>query len=255
MKDALYAVIRYNPDPARNELLNLGVVIWNEETYRLRIDDEAIDRVIRENPYLAKDALRSVQSLLYQQLASKSPDDLITAQQGFPVHITEPRYVALLSDGPDEMDTRLDDLLRRIVHPRRRGGGGGVKIIDVFERRFRPFLRQHKMMRDYQFFDSLSGTRRTVDFFANSGANIVVDTLQMDLKSADGILKNADAQALKAHDVLSRNSVEYLVCPTYSSDPKLASVTHTALLVLSKYGAHVLDVEAAAKHVEEAIAR
>ncbi len=124
MRDAQYSIIRYNPDPARSELLNVGVVIWDESTYRLRLDDDAINRVIRENPFLAKDALRSVQSLLCRELETKTPDNLIAGYDGFPVHITEPRFVALLGDGLDEMDARLDDLLRRIVHPRRRSGGG-----------------------------------------------------------------------------------------------------------------------------------
>ncbi len=111
------------------------------------------------------------------------------------------------------------------------------------------------MVRDFRFYQSKSGAERTVDFYANSGADVVVDTVQLDLKSADGILKNADAQALKADDVLHSNQVEYLVCPAVSSDPKLGLATHTALQVLRRYGANVVDVESALRRVEEKMAR
>lgn len=73
MTPALYAVIRYIPDPARNEALNVGIVAWSEASCRLRIDDEAVARVVRENPHLEREALLYLEASLRDQLSTDDP--------------------------------------------------------------------------------------------------------------------------------------------------------------------------------------
>jgi membrane protease YdiL (CAAX protease family) len=52
MREGHYVVIRVVPDLARNEALNVGIILWDPTGFRLGFDGEAISRVIRENPQL-----------------------------------------------------------------------------------------------------------------------------------------------------------------------------------------------------------
>lgn len=48
MTDAQYSVIRYIPDPGRGERLNIGILLWEDQSgeYRLELDEKAVEREI-----------------------------------------------------------------------------------------------------------------------------------------------------------------------------------------------------------------
>lgn len=252
MRPAEYVVIRYVPDPGRNEALNIGVIVWDSQEFRLSIDDDAVERVVRESPWLEKDALLYLEPALRQQIAPHADyypgavPAFLRAQPGFPVWMTEPRYTTVSNEG-DGIDETLARLIARVVRPRRHRVIRQVNLSDLLERQLRPLLVQHRVTRNYPIHLTRSKVPRSVEFFANSGANVAVDTLRLNLKRADDIRLRADAQAFKVEDVGDKNVSRYVVLCEFSEEPEFSEVNANARRVLGYAGAEVVtDPESAA---------
>src|SRR4051812_23339563 len=126
MKPAHYSVIRYIADPGRNEALNVGILLWAEGGHRLRIDDAAVARVIRENPRLNRNALDGLRATLERELLPTPFTEegllrLLESHPGFPVSLTEARYTTVAENLGAGLDDTLERLIERIVRPKRRG--------------------------------------------------------------------------------------------------------------------------------------
>jgi Protein of unknown function (DUF3037) len=271
MSDAQYSVIRYNPDPARGERLNIGILIWDEESadYRLKIDEEATKRVIRENPRLELDALLYIEPMLSEQLASAAVPasarikTLLDRQHGFPLEFSEPLFTDIPPDGNllaedgDGLDVALDKLVQRIVHPKRRGGGGHPSPRAQMASMLRPWIKTNAISASYALKATRTGVDRYVDFFANSGANVALDVLQLAVTKADEIRQRADAEAFKIYDVRGGGGVnDYLVYCQFASDRQLSGVYDDARTVIEAQGARVLtDPEEAVSALADAAAK
>jgi hypothetical protein len=255
MSEAQFSVIRYNPDPARGEQLNIGILLWDEDgaDYRLRIDEEATKRVIRENPRLELDSLLYIEPMLNEQLSSAAVPvsarikTILDKQHGFPLDLSEPLFANVAPDegavaeGEDGLDATLDKLVRRIVHPKRRGGGGHhPSPRDELASRLLPWIKTNAISRN-ALTKTRTGVDRYVDFFANSGANVALDVLQLAVTKADDIRRRADAEAFKIYDVRGGSGVnDYLVYCQFATDRKLETVYDDARTVIEGQGAHVL---------------
>jgi hypothetical protein len=262
MNSAHYAVIRYVPDPGRGESLNIGILLWEELSgdYRLRVDEEAIARVIRENPRLERDSLLYVEPMLREQLSSavvpatSRIKRILEGAGGFPLDISEPRFTTI---GPDDegLDTTLDRLVDRVVHPKRRPGGG-PNPLKAMDRKLAPLIQQEKVARNHFFDQTKSGLRRTADFYANSGANVALDVVRMALKKADSIKLRADAEAFKVLDVLGGGSEvnQYIVYCDFGTDQQFAETNELATRVIAGQGARVVsDPEDAVQAISDAV--
>lgn len=207
MKPAQYAVIRFMPDLARQEVLNIGIVIWDDETFRVRVDSDAAVRVVRASPWLAEDALLFYEAYLSEQIESQEDFDpgaipwILQDQPAFPSQITEPRYTTIDSDAGEDIDDTLERLLARIVKPRQhRGGRSKGNPKEQLASQLKPLLDQKRVVQGHSFRGRRTGMPRSVDFFANSGANIAIDVLQLDVQQANTIIDRVDAQAYKLLD-------------------------------------------------------
>lgn len=256
MRQAHYSVIRYIADPGRNEPLNVGIVVWDERDYRLRIDAAATERVIRENPYLARDGLRHLELSLHTLILADEPFRhermlrILEEHKGFPVLFSEPRFTTIVDDDPIGLEDTLDRLVSRVVTPKRRFGGGGLNIVDAFERRLHPLIQRRVVLRDYFFQHSKTGLPRAVTFYTNSNTNVALDVVRLALKKADEIRLRADAEAFKVEDVLQKNDVNFVVYCDLSPDERLAEVNRNAKHVLESVGAKVeTDFEGALRLV------
>lgn len=254
MKPAQYAIVRYTADPGRDEALNLGILVWDAEEYRLKVDREAADRAIRESPWLERDALLYVEPLLREMIESTSgylPERigaLINEQPDFPLGLTDARFTTIADDSPDAIDATLSRLIDRVVRPPRRGGGGSIDLADLLESRIRHALLDHSVKRDVAYRGSRSGIVRTVEFYANSGANTALDTLKLDLKRADEIRRRADAQAYKVVDLKVNEISRYVVLCSLSTDPKLQETNESVKAMLQGEGALVVtDIDEASQ--------
>ena len=249
MSEARYAVIRYVPDPGRGESLNIGILLWEEESaeYRLRVDQEAIERVIRENPRLERDSLLYVEPMLREQLSSavvpatSRIKGILKDMGGFPLDLSESRFTTIAAD-ESGLDETLDRLVERIVHPKRRAGGG-PNPHKVMERRLTRFIQNDTVARNHFFGQTKSGVRRAADFFANSGANVALDVVRLALQNADNIKLRADAEAFKIYDVLEADSGvnSYVVYCDFSTAQEVQETNDVARRVMEAQGAQVVS--------------
>lgn len=259
MRRGHYIVVRYIADLARNEPRNVGVMVWDDAQYRLRIDEDAVSRVVRDHPHLERDALRHIESSVLRQLTPSGEFDpqqireQLTAQRGYPILFTEPRLTTLEGTPAEALDVSLDRLVRRIVHPRRRGGGGGGGAIQELTRRLFPLVKRTLIHRNYAFPTSRSGLPQAVDFFANSRTNLALDTVRLAVRDADTIRDRSGAEAFKVFDILECNHhvQQFLVYCDFLPDEEYHEANERARRILESVGATVVtDVEDTARTFE-----
>lgn len=262
MSEAHYSVIRYIPDPGRGERLNIGILLWDDGStdYRLELDRKAVERVIRENPRLERDALLYIEPMLTEQLASAVTPvparikSILAKQTGFPLDISDPRFTTIAGD-EDGLDATLERLVKRIVRPKRRGFDANPRPADLVASRLKPLLRTNAVSRSYHFGSTKSGVDRYADFFANSGANVALDVLQLAVTKAEEIRRRADAEAYKIHDVMAGEGEvnKYLVYCQLGEDRQLSDIYGQARTVIESEGATVLtELDAAVSAISNA---
>ena len=143
MKSGHYIVVRFNPDPARNEIRNVGILVWDQAEYRLHINHEAIHKVVRENPHLHATALDWIEESLCSALESRKFDPslaqvstLIEEMRQFQLDFTEPLFTAIELD----LAGTLRGLVRRIVKPRTRLIKKAVDPVIALTKRLQPLI-------------------------------------------------------------------------------------------------------------------
>lgn len=240
------------PDPGRGERLNIGILLWAGNRYQLRLDDDAVDRVVRENPRLVRESLLYVAPMIRERLKEgvgvlgDRMTDLLARQSGFPVDMSEPRFTELESSAA--MDDAVDALVQRIVRPKRHYGGSSFDPRQAIEQRLKPLLRQGRVERHHFFKSSGTGIGRAVDFFANHDANTALDVVRLAIKKADDIQNRADAEAFKVYDIRRGNDdIRFVVYCDFSQDSALEAANAAARKVIESTGALVVvDAEEAA---------
>lgn len=253
MIPARYSLIRYVPDTARGEQLNIGILAWTERHLAVELDQNALERVLRENPHLAKDALLGVRDQLGEELAALDGDaahratSWLAGQRGYPVVATEDRHTTVNADDVEALGETVGRLLTRIVRPRRRSGAPvATDPGPMLARGLEPLIRSRHVIRDYAFPQSRTGIARRVDYFANHGANIALDFLKLALRRPEDIRLRADAEANKIGDISASNDVNPVVFCAVSSEPAVSQATKEAFAIIDAAGANVVTtVEAA----------
>jgi hypothetical protein len=206
----------------------LGIVVWEGEQYALTLDDAAQARVIRDNPHLHRDALSFLEPMIRDRLSAyEGPVAQRLSRISLPVIITEPRFATVDESASMPLEADLNELVERVVHSRGRYGGA-VNLVQLVERRLRPLIRARRVIAGYAVPSSRTGIPRSVDFYANSGANIALDMVKLAMRSADEIIRGADAEAFKIEDVVSQISDllnRYVVLCEFSADKSFRSRT------------------------------
>ena len=261
MNNAHYCVIRYNPDATRNEKWNIGILVWDQCDFRLRLDESAVKRILRENPELPKDSFSSTESTLIHRLRPSgdfSEGELRSRLKrfpGYPIDVSEPLVTNLKNMVPDPLEDALNGLLTEIVTvPKRKGTNTGQSLLVGLKRRLRNLIEADKVHENYEFERSQSGVKRRVELFANSTTNVAIDTLKLDLKDRTN-LERADAEANKIDDIRSANNIGFIVCCSFSPDPALKALNEDMTRILAKTGAVITtDVEETAKKIIGSVA-
>lgn len=233
------------PDPGRGERLNIGILLWAADRYHLRLDDDAVDRVVRENPQLVRDSLLYVAPMIRERLQEGDGDmsdriaGLLAQQHGFPVDLSEARFTKL--ESATALEDAVDALVERIVHPRRRGRpSSGFDPRKAVEQRLRPLVSRGSVERHHFFKTSGTGVGRAVDFFANHGANAALDVVRLAITKASDIQSRADAEAFKVHDIQKQNDIDFIVYCDFSFDQELKGANADARKVIESTGATVV---------------
>lgn len=259
MKRAKYSIIRYVPDPARGEALNIGILVWDHSSHVLELDDAALKRVITENPWLALDALAGLQTSLQEAIGAPESggDDLISSvllsSRGFPVQFSEPRMTSIVEEN-GSLREPLGRLLRRTVRPRRRSGAYVPNLVDRIDRHFQKWIERDLIRRNYVFESSRSGSRYVTQFLANSGTNIAFDTLKLDLKRDQAIRDRAAAEAWKIWDLSEHYEIRYIVHLQTSNDNRLEdAVNASENMIRTAGGEPYVKLDEALESVEAAL--
>lgn len=233
------------PDPGRGERLNIGVLLWAGDRFQLRLDDQAVDRVVRENPRLVRDSLLYVAPMIRERLQEGEGTiadrvaRLLAQQSGFPMALSEARFTTL--DSATVMDDAVDALVDRIVRPKRRGQGSqAFDPRQAMAQKLRPWLRRGDVEQHHFFGASKTGVGRVVDYFANHGANVALDVLKLAITKADQIQNRADAEAFKVYDIKSQNDIRFVVYCDFSFDQSLQEANVAARKVIESTGAVVV---------------
>jgi hypothetical protein len=260
---AQYAVVRYIGDPARNEALNVGIILWNERGFVLDVDEAAAARVVRENPHLARDSLLYLKEYLRQRLSRTVPpftDEgflrVIAEQTGFPVLLTQPRTTTLTTGDEGGMRDAMERLINRVVRPARRSGGQpGLKTTAHLQRELKPFIQQQRIQRNVTFEAPRTHAPRSVDFYANTGANVALDVVNLTLSKADAIRDRADQEAFKIWELLQSPHVErYYVLGVFAGLDSLREINDIAANILSSTGGKLISDVDEARHILETAA-
>ncbi len=258
MKTAHYAVVRYVADPARNEPVNVGIVLWSGYESRIKFEPDALARVVRQNPHLTGDSLLYLEPFLKSKLAgdklhngSFDFDQWDREVNLFPVIVSKPLFTSVGDTSEEALDDEVESLLSRIVRPPKRSGGSHRSPTKDLARRWKPFLTTKRLVQNHVFQESRTGNPRTVNFFANSGANVAVDIVGLAVQRADEIQQRADAEAYKIEDVRARHEVQFIVhCPV-NWDEQYREVNEAAIRSIQSAGADVVtDIDEAAQRLE-----
>jgi len=287
MKPAHYILVRYAADLARGEALNVGIIVWDESGYRMRVDDDAVARVLWENPHLESDALSYLEPYLRAKfdgiklMDEASVQRILDNQQIYTLILSESRYTTVSDSSNDEisaLDATLGRLISAIVHPRRPLPNANA-IVDVHQikspRSFGseevPAIEEARdkieqvvvrlvgkdiVKHNYSLATSKSGRLRTVDFYANHGANLALDVVRLSYKQKAKILEKADAEAYKVVDIMALHDLRYIVYCEFSQDEAFRSVNNDARQVIESAGAKVVQsVAEAHEAVSSAVTR
>lgn len=134
--ESSFSVIRYITDPARNEPINVGIVLQCGERVNIRINREAIRRAITSDPQADESALFRLDSFLseyiqQQRVASEAGTDtaqtinplnkdylrLLAKQSIGKLFFSESQFVDVPSSQSEDIDRTLNMLEARLVRP------------------------------------------------------------------------------------------------------------------------------------------
>jgi hypothetical protein len=253
--DTHYSLLRFVPDPARGEALNVGVVLWTPDEIEVRLDDEALEGLARINPRLDRSGLAGIKLAIaeWMKSAEGSPEKQVEQLKQNPpflqLLVTDPRFTRLDLGDDAGIEPTVERLVERLVRPKKRAVVSGFHPERALETRLRPLLRSKVVERHHPFSLSRSGIAREVDFFVNSGANLAMDTVQLAIRKSDEIMRRADAEAFKVEDIVAKNDVAFSVFCHFSDAADYATVNKQATKVIESAGASVFD------DVEDAAAR
>ena len=229
MTSGQYHVVRFTPDPVRDEPLNIGLVMVGEFEPLFDFPDDALERASRWCAALDKGgfvALRDDLNATVERALSIQADLADALDPGFlgeqfgPLAVSEPRWVDLESPLPAETKRVFDFLLSRIVSPPKLpvyGASPHKKLAqDVIRsvKQFRPDARRGERLvgRSQREFEA--------DVFAGGSHPLVLSTLA--LNSTPQAIKAVEAKAFQLIDVgASLENAHLVACCSFPAiDPK-----------------------------------
>jgi len=258
-----YTVVQYVPDPATDERINVGVLTYGDGQIRCRFlrDWRRVEQFGGEDIGFLRDLARDIQTaagaqptLFAMPGAGRLDEETLRRMIGRwrnSVQFT-PTRASLLK--PAEL---LDDVAGRFLRESKpRAFRPTTKPAERLAQRFCKLIEDKVILPDQPFEGARSGVVRRVDFYADSGANLAIDTLRLAIKSPHDIIARADAEAFKLEDILEKHPVSAIVVCELASGQDVADANGAALRILKSAGTRVeveTDLEAAVDRVLRAV--
>lgn len=251
VEQGYFSVIRWCPSVAREEYHNIGIVLVDEEGHVAQVryvPPSAMPASIAK-PGIVTNWLSALQTRFQGERVGRHGLERLSEGLYRSIQVTPPRPTAVLGG---DWSAAFERLWTAYARPTPRPAAGNLRA--VFERRWRELIRNNVIAQDYAFEATASGQPRSVQFFANSGANVALDTLDLALKRASAIQDRADAEAMKILDIRQKNgAVRFVTYCVFPAEPALDEARQGAIRVLNHYGAGVVtDAEEAARSLERA---
>jgi hypothetical protein len=251
MSTGKYSVIKCIPDPIRGELFNVGVVIWCQGRFNIRIDQAAARRAAKENPALAIDAFSYLGETIHSRLLELNPINttkfqaLRKQERGTIYHFSEPQFAKVPPVGLDHLAVALDKLMDKLVSAKHAPAlPSKQNPLHMLENEIAALIAESLVQRNHQIDGKKTMHPRRVDFFVRSGNGIrrsdghgvALDVLRLDFKDEEAAIRRADAEAFKIFDVKDNGEVsDFYVWPIIEQDeptePRLIEEpTHKAIM-------------------------
>lgn len=223
MNQASYKLLKYIPDPVRNEPVNIGILAWYASHAIIRFDPHAVARAVTRDRDLGEDVLQVVVDEIATDLNDadlKDERDFLdfvrsTMRGPFVATDTRPFGIPNVPDSavPAVLSNEVDALIDRLVKPVRRRSVRSAKsprlvLVDRYQR----FLAPDQLETSYEVKHTETGLPRKVDLFVNHGVDTAVDI--MDLRrdtSRDTAIEAADAIKAKSQDILEGHEVKLVI--------------------------------------------
>jgi hypothetical protein len=224
MSKGYYSVIRCIPDPARGELLNIGVVIWANKRFLVDVDRAAARRAAKETPGLSLDSFDSAAEMINARLLDLDPINKTTFEKmrknhrGVPFLFSEPQFVNISGIGTDNLSESLERLMDRLIaaHRPRSAIPASPPLVDLLEGNILPLIALGKVRARCPLVGRKTNHEYHVDFKAGS---TVLDILMLDVQDDEALMRRIGAEAYKIYDLTDGAAVaNYYVLPFTGSE-------------------------------------
>lgn len=237
IEQGYFSVIRWRPDVTRDECRNLGVIL---------VDQYGANGGVR---WLTKSGLPSQvrgQGIVEQWLNTIHEraigDQRMTITElehlsqtlDRSLLLTFPKRTAILEG---KWEQALEQLWKSYASPlpqaRERQPTAALR------KQLRALIIAGSVYENYEMPLSRSGVPRVVNFFANSGANVVIEGITLNLQRPDAIIQRADAEANKIKDI-SASDIKWVIYVDEGIDAKTAEFREHARKILEETDAKII---------------
>ena len=217
-----FSVIRYLADAARNEPINVGVILQSGEDIRAVVLNQAIRRAISADPQADESALSRLEpylnGIISEPLTTIDPDSgRSTSIQPFDndylprlaggaegkITFSQPQYVELPSSRREHFDDALKMLAARLARPlRQRSVFAPVESPPkkAMRQALRPWINAGIVEVDFDL-PGQSGMPRTMDFHFENGLHYGIKHLDLEYQRESQFFMKAQSQAFEFEDV------------------------------------------------------
>ena len=217
-----FSVIRYIPDPARNEPVNVGVVLKFGEEVEVKTHRDAVRRAITSDPQADESALGRIDGFLERM--TQEPQLLIDRHSGQPRDVppedgdflhalsqqstgkllfAEPQYIEISSGRKEELERHLSALVDRLARPlRQRARFAPVQNPPRLEmqRALQQWIRIG-VVKMNETLEGRSGIPRRANFYFENGRNYLVNHIVLEQKRESQLFSKAQSDAFEIEDI------------------------------------------------------
>ncbi|MEX2237921.1 MAG: hypothetical protein WEB00_10340 [Dehalococcoidia bacterium] len=244
-----YWVVRFTPDPVRDEPINIGLAMAGDFRPRISFPTESLARAGRWSSYLDGTALLALAGELEDRLSralathDDLPGDSLHGMLGEffgQVSLSEARWIDLETDREDEVDSTFKFICERLVLPPKPVvyGGGTPAAKKVIKQLF-PIVKQGWPRAVFE--EELlgrSGRPFVADIYSGGSHQLIVSALV--LSSTPQAIAQVEARAFELQDVGKTLPDPHLtaVCQFPEIDPR--HVEEEAIKILESVDVQVL---------------
>lgn len=201
-----YCVLRLMPDPVRGEVVNIGIVVFNDDGVVVRLGKN-LSKAQALVPNFSLEGIEGISEEIAEISAGCSPEDAVQLLKNCGIFTVS--QIGFFSARPESFEAKLDQIMRRLVTPPSRISlsEGRSRLHTEIRKQFKDFkilgkspdeITDHKVISSY----NLPGeSDMAIDFAMKNGMwrfTQVVD-YRTTLKAAHNKIKEVSVKAITLH--------------------------------------------------------